>query len=38
MAHILVVKDNPMNMELAVDLLELYGHEVTGAYNGCTVS
>lgn len=29
MAHILVVEDNPMNMKLAVDLLELYGHEET---------
>jgi len=34
MAHILVVEDNPMNMELAVDLLESYGHEVTSAYDG----
>jgi len=24
MVHILVVEDNPMNMELAVDLLETY--------------
>ena len=32
--HILVIEDNPMNMELAVDLLESYGHEVTGAYDG----
>ncbi len=34
MAHILVVEDNPMNMELAVDLLEVYGYEVTGAEDG----
>ena len=29
MAQILVVEDNPMNMELVVDLLETYGYEVT---------
>ena len=34
MAHILVVEDNPMNMELAVDLLETYGYEVTPAEDG----
>ncbi|MCG7848525.1 MAG: response regulator [ANME-2 cluster archaeon] len=31
MTHILVVEDNPMNMELVVDLLESYGYEVTGS-------
>ncbi len=34
MAHILVVEDNPMNMELAVDLLETYGYEITPAEDG----
>jgi len=34
MKHILVVEDNPMNMELVVDLLELYGYDVTGAEDG----
>ncbi|MEA1870553.1 MAG: response regulator [Euryarchaeota archaeon] len=34
MAQILVVEDNPMNMELAVDLLETYGYEVTPAEDG----
>ena len=34
MAHILVVEDNPMNMELAVDLLETCGYEVTPAEDG----
>jgi two-component system cell cycle response regulator DivK len=34
MTYILVVEDNPMNMELAVDLLESYGYEVTGAEDG----
>jgi CheY-like chemotaxis protein len=34
MAQILVVEDNPMNMELAVDLLESYGYEVTPAEDG----
>jgi len=33
-AQILVVEDNPMNMELAVDLLETYGYEVTPAEDG----
>jgi CheY-like chemotaxis protein len=33
-ARILVVEDNPMNMELAVDLLELQGHEVLSAATG----
>jgi len=31
MTQILVVEDNPMNMELATDLLETYGYEVTPA-------
>jgi len=34
MAQILVVEDNPMNMELAVDLLETYGYEITPAEDG----
>lgn len=34
MTCILVVEDNDMNMELAIDLLESYGYEVTGAENG----
>ena len=34
MTQILVVEDNPMNMELAVDLLETYGYEVTPAEDG----
>lgn len=34
MAHILVVEDNPMSMELALDLLELYGYKVTGVEDG----
>ncbi len=34
MAHLLVVEDNPMNMELSVDLLESYGYEVTPAEDG----
>ncbi len=34
MTDILVVEDNPMNMELAVDLLESYGYMVTGAQDG----
>jgi CheY-like chemotaxis protein len=33
-AKILVVEDNPMNMELAVDLLKLRGHEVLSATTG----
>ncbi len=33
-ARILVVEDNPMNMELAVDLLRLRGHEVLSAETG----
>ena len=33
-ARILVVEDNPMNMELAVDLLKLRGHEVLSAVTG----
>ena len=34
MTCILVVEDNEMNMELAVDLLESYGYEVTSAMDG----
>ena len=33
-ARILVVEDNPMNMELAVDLLMLQGYEVLSAQTG----
>jgi CheY-like chemotaxis protein len=33
-ARILVVEDNPMNMELAVDLLKLQGYEVLSAQTG----
>lgn len=33
-AKILVVEDNPMNMELAVDLLELRGYKVFSATTG----
>ena len=31
---ILIVEDNPMNMELILDLLEFYGHNVTEAEDG----
>ncbi|GMU52065.1 MAG: hypothetical protein AMXMBFR33_12110 [Candidatus Xenobia bacterium] len=31
--RILLVEDNPMNLELETDLLELHGHEVFGAGN-----
>ncbi|MCM1985429.1 response regulator [Methanococcoides seepicolus] len=34
MAQILVVEDNPMNMELTVDLLESWGYEVGQAEDG----
>lgn len=34
MTHILVVEDNPMNKELAVDLLESYGYKVKSAEDG----
>ncbi len=34
MREILIVEDNPMNMELILDLLELYGHNVTKAEDG----
>lgn len=34
MKDILIVEDNPMNMELILDLLEFYGHNVTGAEDG----
>lgn len=33
MAKILVVEDNPLNMELATDLLESAGHEVQQAFS-----
>jgi two-component system cell cycle response regulator DivK len=33
-ARILVVEDNPMNMELTVDLLKLQGYEVLSAQTG----
>ena len=33
-ARILVVEDNPMNMELVVDLLKLQGYEVLSAQTG----
>ncbi len=33
-ARILVVEDNAMNMELAVDLLRLQGYEVFSARTG----
>ena len=33
-ARILVVEDNPMNMELAVDLLRLQGYEIFTAQTG----
>lgn len=34
MKKILIVEDNPMNMELIMDLLELYGHNITKAEDG----
>jgi CheY-like chemotaxis protein len=34
MCNILVIEDNPVNMELTVDLLESYGYEVTPAEDG----
>ena len=34
MKKILIVEDNPMNMELVLDLLEFYGHNVTKAEDG----
>jgi len=36
-ATILVVEDNPMNMELVVDLLEVQGHTVLQATSGSEV-
>ena len=30
-AKVLVIEDNPMNMELAIDLLRIQGHEVLAA-------
>jgi Response regulator containing a CheY-like receiver domain and an HD-GYP domain len=34
MCNILVIEDNPINMELTVDLLESYGYDVTPAEDG----
>jgi CheY-like chemotaxis protein len=34
MCNILVIEDNPVNMELTVDLLESYGYNVTPAEDG----
>jgi two-component system cell cycle response regulator DivK len=34
MKEILIVEDNPMNMELIMDLLEFYGYNVTEAEDG----
>lgn len=34
MHNILVIEDNPVNMELTVDLLESYGYTVTPAEDG----
>ncbi|WP_342305481.1 response regulator [Methanolobus sp. ZRKC5] len=34
MSHILVIEDNPVNMELTVDLLESYEYQVTPAEDG----
>ena len=34
MKKILIVEDNPMNMELILDLLEFYGYDVTEAEDG----
>ena len=34
MCNILVIEDNPVNMELTVDLLESYGYQVTPAEDG----
>ncbi|MDK2946974.1 Response regulator receiver domain-containing protein [Methanolobus vulcani] len=34
MCNILVIEDNPVNMELTVDLLESYGYDVTPAEDG----
>lgn len=34
MKKILIVEDNPMNMELILDLLELYGYNITKAEDG----
>jgi CheY-like chemotaxis protein len=33
-SHILVVEDNPLNMELVRDILRAYGYEVSEATNG----
>ncbi|MEA1984576.1 MAG: response regulator [Euryarchaeota archaeon] len=34
MAHVLIVEDEPLNMELAVKLVEMEGHDVTQALTG----
>ncbi len=34
MKKILIVEDNPMNMELVLDILEFYGHNITKAEDG----
>ena len=34
MKKILIVEDNPMNMELILDLLEFYGYNITKAEDG----
>jgi CheY-like chemotaxis protein len=34
-ARILVIEDNPTNMELMVYLLKAYGHEPLSAFDGC---
>ena len=34
MKRILIVEDNPMNMELTLDLLEFYGYDVVQAEDG----
>jgi two-component system, cell cycle response regulator DivK len=34
MKRILIVEDNPMNMELTLDLLEFYGYDVIQAEDG----
>lgn len=34
MKKILIVEDNPMNMELVLDLLEFYEHNITKAEDG----
>ena len=34
MTKVLVVEDNPLNMELVVEILNSLGFEVSGAING----